>query len=85
MRGQGVGRKLYGQLLALLAEQGYFQAFAGIALPNAGSVALHEAIGFELLGVYRNVGFKNGQWHDVGWWQRSLKPLSTPDAPRSVG
>lgn len=81
MRGQGVGRALYGRLLPLLAELGYYQAFAGIALPNAGSVGLHEAVGFEALGIYRNVGFKNGEWRDVGWWQRSLQPLDVPTVP----
>lgn len=81
LRGQGVGRALYGALLPLLAELGYCQAFAGIALPNAGSVALHEAVGFEPLGVYRNVGFKHGAWRDVGWWQRSLQPLGLPGEP----
>jgi len=83
MRGQGVGRALYERLLPLLAELGYFQAFAGIALPNTGSVGLHEAMEFEPLGVYRNVGFKNGEWRDVGWWQRSLRPLGVPSAPLS--
>lgn len=72
-RGQGVGRALYGRLLPLLAELGYCQAFASIALPNAGSVGLHEAMGFEAIGVYRNVGFKHGAWRDVGWWQKSLR------------
>ncbi|WP_457420431.1 arsinothricin resistance N-acetyltransferase ArsN1 family B [Roseateles sp. P5_E7] len=81
MRGQGVGRALYERLLPLLAALGYFHAFAGIALPNAGSVGLHEAVGFEALGVYRNVGFKHGAWHDVGWWQKSLRPLAAPSAP----
>jgi L-amino acid N-acyltransferase YncA len=76
-RGQGVGRALYAVLLPLLAELGYCQAFAGIALPNAASVGLHEAVGFAPLGVYRNVGFKLGRWRDVGWWQRELRP---PDA-----
>ena len=82
MRGQGVGRALYEKLLPLLAELGYFQAFAGTALPNACSVGLHEAVGFEALGVYRNVGFKNGEWRDVGWWQKALRPLATPSAPQ---
>ena len=80
-RGQGVGRALYGQLLPLLAELGYFQAFAGIALPNAGSVGLHEAVGFRALGVYRNVGFKHGAWRDVGWWQKALRPLDAEPTP----
>jgi L-amino acid N-acyltransferase YncA len=83
MRGQGVGRRLYEALLRRLAELGYYQAFAGIALPNAGSVGLHEAVGFKPLGVYRNVGFKRGAWHDVGWWQRELRPLDVPPSEPS--
>lgn len=71
-RGAGVGRALYGDLLPMLAERGFHAAFGGIALPNPGSVALHEAMGFEHVGVYREVGFKLGRWHDVGWWQRLL-------------
>jgi phosphinothricin acetyltransferase len=71
-RGHGVGRALYDALLALLAAQGYRQAFAGIALPNPASVALHEAVGFTPVGAYREVGYKFGAWHDVGWWQRAL-------------
>lgn len=68
---QGVGRALYGALLPKLAET-YHAAFAGIALPNEASIALHEAFGFTHLGTYREVGSKFGQWHDVGWWQRLL-------------
>lgn len=83
-RGQGVGRALYGALLPLLAGLGYCQAFAGIALPNVASVGLHEALGFAPLGVYRNVGFKLGQWRDVGWWQRALRePDAAPRAPQA--
>jgi L-amino acid N-acyltransferase YncA len=81
-RGQGVGKRLYTALLGLLREQGYCQAFAGIALPNAASVALHESVGFRALGVYRDVGFKLGRWHDVGWWQCPLARPDTPSLPR---
>ena len=69
---RGAGRQLYESLLRLLADRGYRVALAVIALPNDASVAFHEALGFEPAGVYRRVGFKLGQWWDVGWWQRDL-------------
>jgi phosphinothricin acetyltransferase len=72
----GIGRRLYGALLGLLIEQGYYNAFAGVTLPNAPSVALHRAIGFDLVGVYFNAGYKFGAWHDVLWLQRELRPPS---------
>jgi len=80
-RGQGVGRRLYTALFSELVRLGYCQAFAGIALPNPASVALHESMGFRPLGVYRKVGFKHGAWHDVGWWQLELRRTAQPDAP----
>jgi L-amino acid N-acyltransferase YncA len=68
----GVGRALYFELLPELKRRGFHAAFAGIALPNPGSVALHELVGFKPLGIYHEVGFKFDRWHDVGWWQRLL-------------
>lgn len=83
-RGQGVGRRLYEELFRRLVEQGYYQAFAGIALPNEASIGLHEALGFQPLGVYRKVGFKKGAWRDVGWWQKELQATGCePEAPRA--
>ncbi|HLZ85573.1 MAG TPA: arsinothricin resistance N-acetyltransferase ArsN1 family B [Caulobacteraceae bacterium] len=76
----GIARRLYAALLATLEAQGFHAAFAGIALPYDPSVAVHEAVGFEPLGVYHEVGFKLGRWHDVGWWRRGLS-ASTPPAP----
>ena len=84
-RGRGVGKGLYVALLRVLRRQGFQSALAGIALPNAASVALHESVGFTPLGVYRNVGFKLGQWRDTGWWQCSLgDPVPDPQAPRPL-
>ena len=77
-RGAGVGKRLYRVLFQELAALGYFQAFAGIALPNPASVALHESVGFEHIGIYRKVGFKLGAWNDVGWWQRELREPTEP-------
>ena len=79
-RGKGIGKRLYRALIEDLRELGYCQAVAGIALPNAASVALHESVGFEPAGVYRKVGFKRGAWHDVGWWQLQLQ--EPPASPR---
>ncbi|MFN2099592.1 N-acetyltransferase family protein [Altererythrobacter sp. MF3-039] len=67
----GVGTALYGELLAALAT-GYHAAFAGIALPNDASIALHRKMGFEPVGVYRDVGWKLGAYRDVSWWQKVL-------------
>ncbi|HEX6704860.1 MAG TPA: arsinothricin resistance N-acetyltransferase ArsN1 family B [Albitalea sp.] len=82
-RGQGVGKRLYERLFDELMRLGYCQAFAGIALPNAASVALHECVGFKPLGIYRNVGFKMSAWRDVGWWQRELHTPVEPATPRA--
>jgi phosphinothricin acetyltransferase len=76
---RGAGHGLYRRLFALLREQGYVNAFAGITLPNAASVGLHEAMGFTLIGVHRKVGYKLGGWQNVGWWQLALR--EPPDDP----
>lgn len=80
-RRQGVGSALYGALLPELRDLGYASAFAGITLPNESSVALHEAVGFTPVGVFRRAGHKLGAWRDVGWWQLALH---TEDQPRTV-
>jgi L-amino acid N-acyltransferase YncA len=84
---RGVARALYGRLLELVAQQGYYEACAGITLPNDASVALHESFGFRPVGVYRDIAFKFGAWRDVGWWQKTLRqhepetPLAEPIGP----
>jgi phosphinothricin acetyltransferase len=83
---RGIGGALYRVLLALLRAQGFCNAYAGITLPNAGSVALHESVGFTRLAVYRGVGYKLGRWHDVGLWEQRLAELpATPRPPRPIG
>jgi phosphinothricin acetyltransferase len=76
---RGIGRLMYDTLLPLLTDLGYVMAYAGIALPNRASVALHEAVGFRAIGVFPDAGYKLGAWHDVGWWSRRLR--ESPDAP----
>ena len=82
-RNQGVGKALYTELFAKLRELGYQSLFAGIALPNPGSVALHESLGFKQIGVYPRVGHKFGKWHDVGWWGMSVGEFEdSPQEPK---
>jgi L-amino acid N-acyltransferase YncA len=71
-RRRGTGRALYTALFDLLRRQGLQIVCAGITLPNDASVAFHESFGFELIGVYRRIGWKAGAWHDVGWWQLDI-------------
>jgi len=81
---QGVARALYKSLLQILEAQGFYKVYAGITLPNNPSVNLHESFGFELIGTYQDVGYKLGRWHNVGWWQLTLKPpLAQPEPPSS--
>lgn len=81
---RGVARALYSELFKRLVGLGYYNALAGITLPNAASVGLHESMGFMPVGVYRHVGFKFGRWHDTGWWQKQLQRLApSPSEPRT--
>jgi L-amino acid N-acyltransferase YncA len=77
----GVGRALYTELFALLRLQGFYNAYAGITLPNAASVGLHESLGFRRIALYPKIGFKTGGWHDVGWWALDLQPKPAQPAP----
>lgn len=72
MHGHGVGRSLYDRLMAVLIKQGFRTIIGGVTLPNPASVRLHESFGFEPVGVFREVGRKFNQWHDVGFWQRMI-------------
>ncbi len=80
-RRMGVGRALYSSLFEILTLQGFYNVYAGITLPNQASVGLHEAMGFEPIGVYKAVGYKMNAWHDVGWWHLPLRPKIVPPQP----
>ena len=81
-QGRGVGKLLLRELLDRLIAAGFVNAFAGTTLPNARSVALFESFGFEKIAHQKKVGFKLGEWHDVGWWQLQVQEPSSPPPPR---
>ena len=81
-QGRGLASALYRELIGVVRHLGYVTLFAGIALPNDASVALHEGLGFRPVGVYPHSGFKLGAWRDVGWWWLPLRdPPEQPDEP----
>jgi L-amino acid N-acyltransferase YncA len=80
---RGIGRALYTALFEILVLQGYRTACAGVTLPNTASVQMHAAMGFKEVGVYHDVGYKFGKWHDVGWYERSLA-AHVPEPPEPI-
>lgn len=71
-QGQGLGRRLYGALLADLEACGMHLVLAAVALPNPASLALHRSLGFDEVGTMREVGHKHDRWIDVTWLQKRL-------------
>ena len=71
--GRGVGSALYEALFEALARREAYNAYAGVALPNERSLALHRKFGFQPVGVFHRTGYKFGQWHDVMWLEKRLK------------
>jgi len=71
-RGRNVAKAMYHALFSILKIQGFTRLFAVITLPNEVSVRLHESLGFKAFAVYNHVGYKLGQWQDVGWWELDL-------------
>ena len=72
MLGRGVGSALYAGLFDVLRHADVHRAYAGVALPNDASLALHERFGFRAIGTFHEVGRKFGKWWDVTWLERPV-------------
>lgn len=81
-QGMGIGRRLYGALLALLALQGVYTAYGRVTHPNEKSERLHEVMGFSKVGEEHGTGFKNGVWMDLTVYEKRLSPHD--GAPRPI-
>jgi phosphinothricin acetyltransferase len=78
----GVARALYATLFEILKRQGFRNVYAVINLPNDKSVAFHESCGFKHFATYEQVGYKLGQWKNVGWWRLIINDFGDdPPAP----
>lgn len=77
----GIARALYTALFSILKKQGYRNVYAVINLPNERSVAFHESMGFRWFATYDQVGYKLGQWKNVGWWRLIINEFDQEPAP----
>jgi L-amino acid N-acyltransferase YncA len=79
-----LGRPLYRALLDLLALQGIWWVYGGIALPNPRSQRFHEALGFTRIGSFPEVGYKFGTWCEVEWWRARITSADPHEPPKPV-
>ncbi len=84
LEGQGMRKSLLASLIATLTAQGFTQAIVTLTTPNDKFIQMFESGGFRRAGQYREICYKNGQWNDVGLWQRELdEPNTPPEDPKT--
>lgn len=81
-QGRGLGRVLYEAMEQILCKQGVTMAYSCITLGNDKSIGMHEAMGYSLIGTFRNSGYKNAMWLDTVWLEKQLQPC--PQQPASM-
>jgi len=70
--GGGIGTRLYDELFKQLQGEDVHRAYAGIALPNQASIALHERFGFKRVAHFTEQGRKFDRYWDVGFYEKPL-------------
>ena len=78
---RGIGRTFYAILEDVLNQQGYHNIYALVSSANAPSIAFHRAVGYDLMCVMPQTGFKFGAWHDMYWFHKRLQPAVDPAHP----
>ncbi|MGY0558747.1 MULTISPECIES: arsinothricin resistance N-acetyltransferase ArsN1 family B [unclassified Lysobacter] len=71
--GKGFGLRLYAALIDAIRACSMHAVIGGIALPNDSSIGLHERLGFIKVAHFKQVGYKQDRWVDVGYWQLLLE------------
>lgn len=82
---RNIGKALYSALFELLKLQGFYNATAAVTMNNVKSESLHESFGFKTAGIYHNVGYKLGSWHDVKFYELKIREHdNSPAEPRPI-
>ena len=79
-QGRGIGRKLYAALEEILKLQGYRTLYAIITQENSASVAFHEKLGYTMLSLFPDCGFKHGRWLGVYWLEKRISSVEIPNS-----
>lgn len=83
--GKRIGKSLYFSLIEILKLQGYYNIYSAVTMPNIKSESLHESFGFNEIGIFRNVGYKLGGWHDVKWYVLKINEhIQSPVKPKKI-
>jgi phosphinothricin acetyltransferase len=77
-RGRGLGAQVMRSLIAAARERQLHALIGAIDASNAGSIALHQRLGFQHVGTLPQVGFKFGRWLDLAFWQLTLDTPAEP-------
>ncbi len=80
-RGRGIGSALYRALEQYLYRQHVCNLCACIAYPHPESQIFHEKLGYRTVAHFHRSGYKNGQWIDMIWMEKTLCPHTIPPAP----
>ena len=76
---KGIGKKLCFIIIEILKYQGIRNVYSKVTLTNEKSEKLHYSLGFNLIGTYHNVGYKNNNWYNVGLFEKEIyKSLDKP-------
>jgi len=70
--GKGIGKILYEAMFSILKLQGFVNIYAGVLSTNAGSNKLHRSMGFSEIGLFKNIGYKLGEWHSNIWYELAI-------------
>ena len=77
-RGKGLGRTVMQALIAAARQNGVHALVGAIDAANAGSITLHQGLGFAHVGTMPQVGFKFGRWLDLALYQLLLETPAQP-------
>jgi phosphinothricin acetyltransferase len=78
---QGIGRQLYACLMEILKLQNIHNVYGIVMTPNPNSEKLHESFGFRRIGIFQKTGYKHGDWHDVTWFEKSIREHEADPRP----